>query len=377
MSTVEFAFWFACIFVVYTYLGYPAIIHLLSQSRRPDTPEMVAPHEWPGVTIVIAVHNEERRIAEKVRNLRALDYPAGCLDVLFVSDGSTDQTDAVIAGSTGVRLLSYPVRQGKPHALNSAIALVRTPIVVFTDARQHLAPDAVRHLVLRLLQPSVGAVSGELIHREPGSNDSAHVGLYWRYEKWIRQSESRYFSTVGVTGALYAIRHQDYSPIPTDTLLDDFEVPIRILRRGKRVVLEGRARIYDELQNDVVGERKRKVRTLTGNFQAFSRNGWLFSPLSNPVFAQFVSHKVFRLMVPYALAVMLLTSMLADGIFYHLAAALQLLLYAIPSLGGISPGLRRTRVVSFISVFLELNLAAVLALLNFARGRLDVRWEKT
>lgn len=377
MSTAEIGFWSAFAFTLYTYAGYPALIHLLSRLRSSESVVPAAPEFWPAVTCVVAVHNEEAQVARKIRNLQALDYPGDKVSIVFVSDGSTDRTNHVISLAPGVRLLSYANRQGKAYALNMAMSHVHTPIVVFTDVRQDLSSDAVRHLVDRLRDPEIGAVSGELTHRDSTSPDAGHVGLYWRYERWIRHAESRFFSTIGVTGALYAIRREDYSPIPVDTLLDDFEVPTRILRRGKRAVLEGRARIYDDLQRDASGERKRKVRTLTGNFQAFSRNGWLFVPWSNPVFVQFISHKVFRLLVPYSLALMLLTSLLASGAFYRAVAALQIGIYAAPLLGTAIPELRRTRLISFIAVFMELNWAAVLAMRNFVVGRLDVRWEKT
>ncbi|BAU47915.1 glycosyl transferase [Sulfurifustis variabilis] len=374
---MKLVFWTSLVFVAYTYAGYPLLVWALSRLRRePDAaPEAVA--RWPSVRVIVAVHNEQDRVAAKIANLRELDYPRDKLRIVFVSDGSNDATNDRLAKEADVEVLSYPVRRGKPHALNTAVEAASEEVLVFTDVRQSLAPRALRYLVARLLAPGVGAVSGELVHLDPQTHAAAHIGLYWRYEKWIRKSESRLASNLGVTGALYAIRRVDYKPVPEDTLLDDFEIPMRILRGGKRIVFETRAQVFDELQRSVSGERLRKVRTLTGNFQSFARNPWLFSPLANPVFVQFVSHKVFRLFVPYALALLLVSALLLDGRGYRLAAGAQLAGYAVCALGLAWPRLREHRLVSFLVVFLELNWAAVLALGNFLGGRIDSRWEKT
>lgn len=370
-------FWTTVGFVLYTYAGYPVLVWLLARLRREGGADPAGVAQWPEVTIVMATYNEHGRLARKLENLRALDYPAGKLQVLVVCDGSSDGSAAFLATQTDVRAVVYTQRRGKPHALNRALEQVRTPVVVFADVRQQIDPQAVRLLVARLLQPGIGAVSGELVHVDPGTHAAANIGLYWRYEKWIRKSEGRLASTCGVTGALYAIRREDYTPLPDDTLLDDFAQPMAILRRGKRVVFESRAVMFDELQQDVEGEKKRKVRTLTGNFQAFFRAPWLFVPGLNPVWLQFLSHKVFRLLVPYALALMLLASLLAGGAFYTLAAATQIAFYLLVLAARRLAPLRRNRLVSFALVFVELNWAAVLGLRNYLLGQADAKWEKT
>jgi cellulose synthase/poly-beta-1,6-N-acetylglucosamine synthase-like glycosyltransferase len=377
MSGPVIAFWLAAGFIGYTYVAYPLGVWLASCMRRPQRAEPAQVAGWPAVTIVVAAHNEASRLPDKLANLRALDYPRDRLQIVVVSDGSTDGSNELLRAQPDVRLVEYAPRRGKPSALNAAMQAVQTPIVVFSDARQSIEPKALRFLVARLLQPGVGAVSAELVHRDPTTHQAAHIGLYWRYEKWIRKSESRLASTVGVTGALYALRREDYRPLAPDTLLDDFETPMQIVRRGRRVVLENQALAYDDLQPTGEGELKRKARTLTGNFQAFLRHPWMFSPLHNPVFVQFVSHKVLRLLVPYALVAALVASALAGGAFYRGALVAQLLFYSASLLGLLSPRLRASRIVSFASVFMQLNWAAVLALCNYVAGRLDSRWEKT
>jgi len=365
----EALFWIAFGFVAYTYLGYPVLVWTLSRLRTEH--DALPPAEWPSVAVVMACHNERDKLAAKLDNLRRVDYPQERLVVVVASDGSTDGTTELLASHADVVSVSYAPRQGKPHALNRALERVEADIVVFTDVRQALAPDSVKRLVARLGDPRVGAVSGELVHRDPETNEAASIGLYWRYEKMIRKAESRLYSTVGVTGALYAIRRADYAPLPADTILDDLVQPMLQLRRGRRVLFEPRAVIHDELQKDAQGERKRKVRTLTGNFQAIFRYRWMLSPIANPVFFQLVSHKLFRLAVPYALVVMLAASLASEPWPYLALAVAQLLLYGLACGGYVSAPLRRTQLVGFAVVFLELNVAAVLALRNFMRGGVD------
>ncbi len=374
---MQTAFWIGLLFVAYTYVGYPVAVWLLARARGPEpmVPEGFA--DWPAVTVVIAVHNEQARVLKKIENLRNIDYPSDLLRYIFVSDGSTDSTADLLRAQPDVRVISYAQRQGKPHALNVALREVTTPVVVFADVRQHIDRQALRRLVARLMQPGVGAVSGELVHVQPGTQSAASIGLYWTYEKWIRKSESRVASTVGATGALYAMRSFDYTPLAPDTILDDFEQPMLVARSGQRVVFEPGAVILDELQANMSGERKRKVRTLTGNFQSFAHHPWMFLPWRNPLWLQFLSHKVFRLLVPYALVLTLLSSAFLPAPWAASLLTAQLLFYALAVLGYRMAALKRLRLVSFAGVFVEMNWAAVVALFNWLAGGVHARWEKT
>ncbi len=381
MRLLDLAFWAAAGFIAYTYVGYPLIVWLLARLRRSHVAEPDALDAWPALTVVVAVHNERGRIARKLANLRSLDYPNGGVRLLFVADGCTDGTDAALAAETDIDLISYMPRRGKPYALNQALQRVTTPLVVFTDVRQMLDVRALRFLVAHLADPAIGAVSGELVHLDPATHAAANIGLYWRYEKWIRKSESRLNSTVGATGALYAIRRADWQPLAEDTLLDDFVVPMRIARSGRRVLFEGRALVYDELQADAQGEQRRKVRTLTGNFQVAAAEPWMLLPWRNPLWWQFVSHKLARLIVPYALALLFVLSLagvlLTPSIWYAIALATQCVFYGSALAGLRFSSVRRFRLISFGAVFVALNWAAVLAMRNFLSGRVDARWEKT
>ncbi len=377
MSTAVVVFWISGGFIAYTYAVYPLLVAVLSCLRPRVASPLPNDAELPRTTIVMAAYNEAARLPEKILNLRALDYPAEKLDILVVSDGSTDGSDQVISGLDGVHVLAYAQRQGKAHALNLAMQHVDTEFVVFCDVRQDLAPSSVRRLMANFSLPGVGAVSGELVHRASGTQTGQSIGLYWRYEKWIRKSESRLRSTVGATGALYAIRTGDYHPLASDTILDDFEIPMHIVRHGQRTLLDSEAHVYDSLQIHSTAEKKRKIRTLTGNFQTFSRNPWLFTPWQNPVFLQFLSHKVFRLFVPYALALALISSALASSWFYHALLVLQLGFYLLAAAGQWLPATRNNRLISFAHVFFDMNAAAIIALLHFVSGQVNAKWEKT
>jgi poly-beta-1,6-N-acetyl-D-glucosamine synthase len=373
---VAACFWGALAFVAYTYVGYPLIVGLLARLRPNELAEPSTVREWPRVCILIAVHNEAHRLLPKIENLRQLDYPPQAVRILFVSDGSSDDTNARLAATPGVEYAIVPERRGKAHALNVGMQRVHEDVVVFTDVRQMLVPAAIKHLIATLMQPGIGAVSGELVHRDAATRQAARIGLYWRYEKVIRKAESRLHSTAGVTGALYAMRAGDVVRLPEDALLDDFEMPIAVLRKGLRVLFEPRAVMYDELQPESAGERRRKIRTLAGNYQSFARNPWLFAPWRNPIWWQFLSHKAFRLLVPYALPIVLATSWLLGGA-YRAFGLLQLAGYGLALLGLASKPLREQRLISFIVVFVELNWAAVLGLRQYLGGRLSAQWEKT
>lgn len=252
-----------------------------------------------------------------------MHYPKERLEIIVVSDGSTDKTNEIIEefADTGVKLIKFSDRGGKARALNIAAPQARGEIILFSDARQLYNKDAILELVSNFSDKEVGAVSGELhilkkkpvqrldtVEKAENENDTRSengvgegVGLYWKYEKFLRRNESQIDSTLGATGAIYAIRKELFSPIPEDTILDDFVIPMRVVLKGYRIIFEPKARAFDVVAVTSKKEFTRKVRTLTGNYQAFFRMKDLFNPFRNRVFFQLLSHKVFRLLVPYAL----------------------------------------------------------------------------
>ena len=385
-------FIFSVTFCVYTYAIYPlwlgVRVKYFGASRRivaarasqssvkatNDKNSTVTVDSVPSVSIVIAAHNEERHLPTKLASLAAIDYPSDKLQVVIISDGSTDATPELLRQSV-VDYRHYEPAKGKPTALNTGVAIATGDIIVFMDARQTVSPNVVRSLVKRFDDPTVGVVSGELVLSDDGHREAANVGLYWRYEKWIRQNESELFSTTGATGALYAVRRDDVVVLAEDVLLDDFEIPIQVLRQGRRTVFESGAVAYDRAEEDAGDEFRRKVRTLTGNFQSFSRNRWLFDPFTNPVCWQFVSHKVFRLLVPVAMLMALVSSFLGDGWFLNTVFVLQAVFYISGVAALYVPAIAEYRLFNFIKVFLQMNAAAVVGAWRYFFGSADVKWK--
>jgi cellulose synthase/poly-beta-1,6-N-acetylglucosamine synthase-like glycosyltransferase len=373
----ECVFWAAFLVVCYTYLGYPAIIWVLA--RYLPHPIRSFPR-IKTVTVVIAAHNEQRHIAEKIENCLALDYPQEYLDVLVVSDGSTDRTNEIVARyaaryAARVALIALPERRGKAHALNIGAAAAAGEILLLADVRQRFDRQVARALVRNFADPEVGAVSGELILLEEEEQEQPEgLGLYWQYEKAIRQAESRSGSTVGYTGAISAIRRILFLPLPDDTLVDDLVTPLQVAAQGYRVVFEPSARAFDQVSTTPGHEFARKVRTLAGVTQTLLRLRQLAGPLSFRLRWQFWSHKVMRLLAPYALASAFGASMALDSFFYRAAFFMQMILYMLGVLGMVGK-LRGSwaRLTATPRTFLMLNMAAVTGAVRYLTGqRLDL-----
>jgi cellulose synthase/poly-beta-1,6-N-acetylglucosamine synthase-like glycosyltransferase len=241
--------------------------------------------------------------------------------------------------------------------------------------------EAIGALVADFADPEVGAVSGELVITTPGERSTPAAqegGLYWRYEKWIRASESLIDSSIGMTGAIAALRRQLFEPLPTDTVLDDVLIPLRIIRRGYRVAFEPRARAYDGVPATARDEFARKVRTLAGNFQLFARERWMLRPSANRLWIETLSHKGLRLALPLFFATAALSNAaLLDQPFFQATFLLQTMFYAAGICGGLWPGLRRkTRLISLPFTICFLTWATVVAFMRFARQRQAATWER-
>jgi len=401
---MRYVFWLAAALIGYSYLGYPAWLWLRSrwsprpvrrssgQSSREGSDRSSA---TPAVTAVMVVRNEEAVIAHKLENLLTLDYPQEKLDVVVVSDGSSDRTPAILADyasnsgvpseirtddptgartrvRTRVRSLTKPASEGKASGLNDAIKLATGEVLLFTDARQHIESNALRLLIENFADPDVGAASGELMLGDPASGETGKgMGLYWRIEKKIRELESASGSVVGVTGAIYCARRTllDASLLPVDTILDDVLLPMQIVRQGSRVIFDSRARAWDSPNLGEGREFSRKVRTLSGNYQLLQLAPWLLSS-QNAIRFEFISHKLSRLAVPFALLALLIASIFLPQPLYRAALGVQLAFYALSlaALAGVKIG-PLSRIADAARTFVVLNSAAMVAFINFVAGR--------
>jgi cellulose synthase/poly-beta-1,6-N-acetylglucosamine synthase-like glycosyltransferase len=334
----------------------------------------------PSVSIVLAVHNGAALLPRKIEHLLGLDYP-GIKEIIIVSDGSTDGTVEMLARQRHPRLTTVVLHEhgGKAVAVNAGVAKATAEVILFVDIRQEIAPGAVQQLVSNFADPKVGCVAGELVLRT-GSHDDASAavsGFYWRYEKWIRTCESICGSPVGVSGCFYAIRRELAVPQPAGMILDDMFQPLSIIRKGYRSVLDVHAYVYDTSPTKIDEEFHRKVRTLAGNFQLFRLAPWTLTP-RNPVIFQLVSHKVMRLVVPYLLVLLLISTLALSGgsLIFAAFAALQVFGWAISILGLRYRIPVLHRVAAPASALLVLNAAAVVGLYKFivTRGPLWKIW---
>ena len=360
--------------ILYTYVGYPLVALLWARAA----PRPVARRDdfEPTVSVCIAVYDGAEYLQRKLESLQALAYPAEKLEILICLDGSDEATEsaarALAATDPRVRIMSNPLRLGKPSALNRLRSAATGDVLLMTDVRQTLHPTSLRALVALLADPSVGCVSGSLV-LEGDTGSSA----YWRYERSIRAFEARVGGMVGVSGSLYAMRREDLSELPADLLLDDMFIPLRVALGRKRIVLCDEAEAYD-LACDDDREFSRKVRTLAGNYQLFAKLPAALVPGKSPVWFQLFSHKILRLFCPWALVAMFVASFALaanrelepfDLAFYRTLALGQLAFYALAALGR-----RAGRLGALARTFVVMNAAALVGLWRFARGKQAVTW---
>lgn len=378
-SVAGWIFWGSIGLLAYVYAGYPLIAALRAHLRPKE--RRVARIE-PTVSIVVVAFNEAERIHERIENLLALDYPADHLEIVIASDGSTDRTVAEAAAfhDAGVIVRSFATRRGKAAVLSTVVPSLRGEIVLFADARQRFEPETLRALVSNFADAQVGAVSGELLLATRGRTAAAGHGtaFYWRYEKFIRSAEGQVDSTVGATGAIYAIRRSLFEPIPDDTILDDVLIPLRIARRGFRVLFEPRARAYDWTSPTAAQEFMRKARTIAGTFQVFARERWLFNPRENRLWFETMSHKALRLALPLLHAAVFGASfLLVDLWFFRVAFAAQSTFYAAALVGYAQRDAeKRAFVFTVPCAICLLCWATVVGFMRFLMKRQQATWDR-
>jgi poly-beta-1,6-N-acetyl-D-glucosamine synthase len=376
-----FLFWTFFVLIGYTYVGYPILLWIAS--RLFAKPVNKGAFE-PVVSVILSAFNEEKHIEKKLLNLLNMDYPEDKLEILVGSDGAFDGTDAIISKfrSPRIRFFRFVQNMGKPHVLNGLVQEAHGAILVFTDARQEFSSNAIRELVENFHDPQVGCVSGELYFGEVQSKPIGQgMDAYWKYEKFLRKCESQMGSMLGATGAIYAVRRHLFSAVPTDILVDDMYIPLSIIEKGFRAIFDSKACAFDLVSSKGKEEFKRKVRTLTGNYQIFQLLGQLFTPFKSPIAWQLFSHKFLRLLVPFFLIGLFVSNLfLLPQRFYQIAFLLQVLFYSLAVLESFSDQsaeLVKRKGIGYIPyTFCLLNYSAFMGLIQFLGKKQKGTWEK-
>jgi len=382
-------FWLCCSLLCYTYFVYPSILFvcyafvqlcsdlrfLLGRRERRVTP--VGSNDIPGISFVIAAYNEERNLAAKLTNLRQMTYPAEKLQIIFVSDGSTDGTNKLLESVSDafVETIFRPERSGKPLALNCGVEHARYDILVFSDASTLFAPEAIANMVRHFRDPRIGAVCGSL--QLLGNDESERTeGTYWQFERVLRLMESRLGATVNASGAIYALRRKCFVPLVAGDLLDDLLIPMKARKLGYKVMEDPEAGATDCSADTVKGEFTRRTRIAVGSFRALRRMD--FAALRGFTGFAFVSHKLLRWLLPFFLIFMLVSNaFLMRKSFYGAAFVAQAAFYLWASLGFLfHKRMKQTRIVLLPYFLLTVHLAFLVGFWRCCFGEYQATWER-
>ena len=399
MMLLEIVFWTSLFIVFYTYVGYgvllAALVWLKERIRRPQIQPAPTDDELPELTLFITAYNEEAVVDEKMRNCLELDYPAGKLHILWVTDGSNDRTVERLKRWPQANVMHQPLRMGKTAAMNRGMRAVQTPIVVFTDANTRLNREALRIIAAAFVQhPEVGCVAGEkrVESGRTANAASGGEGLYWRYESALKALDSRLYSAAGAAGELFAVRRELYEEMSQDTLLDDFVLSLRIVMRGYVIAYRSDAYAVEGGSADMHEEQKRKVRIAAGGVQSVWRLRPLLNPLRYGIFSfQYISHRVLRwtltpvllfLLLPLNVALVVTALLTASPLawLYAFIFLLQALFYLMGAGGCYLAGRRVKNKVLFVPyyfLFMNWNVIRGFRYLYRRRAGTGGAWEKS
>ncbi|RNI26312.1 glycosyltransferase family 2 protein [Rufibacter latericius] len=374
--------WVALALVFYTYVGYALVVWVWAKWKTKNNKKYLLRGFEPEVTLVVPAYNEAFILESKVENCLSLDYPEEKLRIVFITDGSTDDSAEVLAAYPQVLHLHSPVRGGKAMAENRAMQFVETPFVIFTDCNSFLNKEAVQEIIKHYQDPQVGAVSGEKKVLDLESASGAGEGLYWKYESFLKRCDSEIYSLMGAAGELVSFRSSLFEPLEKDTILDDFVQSLRIVEKGFKVVYEPLAFASESPSTSIKEEMKRKVRICAGGWQSMLRLGALLNPFRQPIVTfLYVSHRVLRWsLAPLMLALLIPVSFsLAwkGGLFNQLLFTAQVLFYFLAWLGW-KAELKGKKIKPLVLplYFSMMNLAVFLGFIRFFRKAQPAAWEK-
>ena len=388
MLTLKVLFWICLIRLFYTYLGYGMLLWLLVSIKRliygkPKKQELPTGDELPEVTLMICAYNEQDIVESKMENTHQINYPK--LKVVWVTDGSNDQTNDYLAKYHDVEVIYSPERRGKTAALNHGLALVQSELVVMTDANTMLNPESIQEIVRCFMDPKVACVAGEkrVAARHEGQAAAESEGLYWKYESTLKRWDGELYSAMGAAGELCAIRRSLYEPMPENALLDDFVMSLRMVDKGYKIAYTSEAYAMEYGSANLEEESKRKRRIAAGGLQSIWWLRSMLNPLHQPVVAfQFISHRVLRWSItPIALLLLIplnvLLVFLKAGAVYNWIWVLQILFYIAAFLGYLLE--RKGKKNKFLYIpyyFLFMNLNVFKGMAYLKSHKSSGAWEK-
>ncbi len=378
-------FWVSVVFLLYVYIGYPVIMALIAYLYPKPEYNLT---DYPQVTLIIAAYNESAIIQEKLNNALNLDYPSMKLEIIVAADGSTDDTTAIVKEfeSRGVKLSYSAQRQGKLAAISRAVKHASGDILVFSDANNFYSAYSLKYLIQPFINPKVGATTGAKHIRSEGDALSSSEGLYWKYESWIKKNESRVNTCTAAAGEILAVRKELFPKTPPGVINDDFYILLNIIHAGFRVLYVSEAESWERVSQSEQDEIKRRTRITAGRFQALT-NFWKWMPWNNPgAIWQIISHKYFRLFIPFAMLLGLITNLILvinqiwfqinteNWVLWMMAAQISFYLCAIL---GSWINLKGPWKVLYIPVFLvNSNLASLRGFFRHLTQKQEVSWEK-
>lgn len=389
---IEILFWFSLGMILYTYLGYPVLITIMPTHKNLPIKENSSPLS---ITLLIAAFNEEDVIEEKIKNTLATEYPTEKLQILIVTDGSSDETPQIVKlySNAGVELLHQPERRGKMAAINRAMPYVRGDIIIFSDANNFYEPDTIPKLAEPFNDPQIGAVSGAKVITKGDGELGNSEGLYWKYESYIKKQESRAGSCTSVAGEILAIRKSAYITPPDHIINDDFYMAMKIIRQGYRLVYIADAKSNERVSPSSKDERIRRTRINAGRYQAIAMAGNLL-PKEAVLRWQIISHKFLRPLVPFFMIIIFLTNVLAvlfpypqpQGLLYHsypfglIFLTAQIIFYLL-AITGTSLEKHKSegfaRLLFYLPTFLvNSNYSALLGFLQYIKGKPGHLWQR-
>jgi len=376
-------FWVCLLLIGYTYCFYPAILFFLRALRQPQTPHKVPEKDFaPSVSVLVAAYNEGEVIADKIKNLTEIEYPEGKIEFLFGSDGSTDKTSEILlaCGISNFHPVIFPKRRGKAAVLNDLISKAGGDVIVLSDANTLYTPQTIAKLVKHFNDSAVGAVCGKLILQSKNENSGGLEEIsYWTYENMIKGLESEIQTTLGATGAVYAIRKNLFRPLPADkTIMDDFLISLSIIEQGFKIKYESEARAYEKVSGSVAGEFRRKVRIGAANFHGISEFVHLLHPRYG--FASFAlwSHKIVRWFAPFLLIALFVSDAFIafHGGLYGAAFIVQLAFLILGFIGFIAETIDvRLWILGFPYYFIAMNAALLIGFGRFLFKRQRPTWD--